>query len=101
MAGADANPYLTLAAILAGIHHGIERQLEPPAARQDNAGAELDPKVPFVWQRALDRVASAEFLPDYMGLAYLELYRECKQFELDAFYREFTPMEFRWYLAPE
>jgi len=101
MAGADANPYLTLAAILAGIHHGIERQLEPPAARQDNAGAELDSKVPFVWQRALDRVARAEFLPDYLGATYLDLYRECKQFELDAFYKEFTPLEFRWYLAPE
>jgi glutamine synthetase len=32
VAGADANPYLVVAAILAGILHGIENDLEAPAA---------------------------------------------------------------------
>ncbi len=101
VAGADANPYLALAAILAGIHHGISHELDPPEARRDNAGEELDPEVPFGWQRALDRLESAEFLKDYMGQEYIDLYRQCKQFELDTFHGEITPLEFRWYLAPE
>jgi len=101
IAGADANPYLTLAAVLAGIHHGVTHELNPPAARQDNAGAELDPEVPFTWQSALDRLQNAKALGDYLGASYLELYRECKQYELDAFHNEFTPLEFRWYLVPE
>ena len=42
MAGADANPYLVLAAILSGIHHGLTQKLDPPEPRTDNAGGELD-----------------------------------------------------------
>jgi len=101
MAGADANPYLVLAAILSGIHHGITQELDPPDPREDNAGGELDPAVPFTWQGALDHLGSGSVLREYLGASYLDLYRECKQFELDAFHREFTPLEFRWYLAPE
>ena len=101
MAGADANPYLVLAAILSGIHHGLTQKLDPPEPRTDNAGGELDPAVPFTWQGALDHLGSGSILRDYLGASYLDLYRECKQFELDAFHKEFTPLEFRWYLSPE
>ena len=101
MAGADANPYLTLAAVLAGIHHGISQKLEPPPPRTDNAGACLDPTVPFTWQKSLDQLLPGTGLSQYLGEEYLALYRECKQFEHDAFAREFTPLEYRWYLAPE
>ena len=101
MAGADANPYLILAAILSGVHHGLTQQLDPPQPRTDNAGGELDPAVPFTWQGALDQLGSGSILRDYLGASYLDLYRECKQFELDAFHKEFTPLEFRWYLSPE
>ena len=31
LAGADANPYLLAAAMLAGMRHGIERKIDPPA----------------------------------------------------------------------
>ena len=30
LAGADANPYLVVAWVLAGIHHGLAARLEPP-----------------------------------------------------------------------
>ena len=101
MAGADANPYLVLAAILSGIHHGLTQKLDPPEPRTDNAGGELDPAVPFTWQGALDHLGSGSILRGYLGASYLDLYRECKQFELDSFHKEFTPLEFRWYLSPE
>ena len=32
VAGADANPYLLTAAVLAGIHHGLQRRLDPRPA---------------------------------------------------------------------
>jgi glutamine synthetase len=101
MGGADANPYLTLAAVLAGLHHGIRHELAPPDPRTDNAGTELDSAVPFTWQGALDELAKPSALDKYLGAEYLSLYRQCKQFELDAYAREFTPLEYRWYLAPE
>ncbi|MFO6017853.1 hypothetical protein ACLBUZ_32565, partial [Pseudomonas aeruginosa] len=31
VAGADANPYLLLAAVLAGVHHGLTNKVEPGA----------------------------------------------------------------------
>ena len=101
VAGADANPYLTLAAVLAGIHHGITQQLSAPEPRQDNAGAQLDETMPFTWQSALDEFGDDSLLADYFGQPYAQLYRECKQFELDSFAQEFTPLEYRWYLSPE
>lgn len=101
VAGADANPYLTLAAILAGIHFGLSRRSEAPQPSEENAGAEMDPGMPFTWQAALDQFAKGPGLSDYFGGSYSELFRGCKQYELDAFSREFTPLEYRWYLAPE
>ena len=101
VAGADANPYLTLAAILAGIHFGISGRAEAPQPSEENAGAEMDPAMPFTWQAALDQFAKGPGLSDYFGATYSELFRGCKQYELDAFSREFTPLEYRWYLAPE
>ncbi len=38
LAGTDINPYLSIAAILAGGLHGIKNQLEPPAYAKGNAG---------------------------------------------------------------
>ncbi len=34
VAGADANPYLLAAAVLAGIHHGLTQQIDPGAPLQ-------------------------------------------------------------------
>jgi len=101
MAGADANPYLTLAAILAGVHHGLSRKLQPPPPRTDNAGTVLDEGTPFTWQAALDRLASTTVLGEYLGSDYIQLYCACKQFELDQFSARFTPLEYDWYLCPE
>ncbi|MBL4615292.1 MAG: glutamine synthetase, partial [Magnetovibrio sp.] len=39
VAGADANPYLSLATVLAGLHHGIKNKLEPGAPGTGNTGA--------------------------------------------------------------
>ncbi len=56
VAGADANPYLALAAVLAGVLHGIENKLKPVAATEGNA-----------WQQA----HTAECLPTLMDDAIL------------------------------
>ena len=37
VAGADANPYLLMAAVLAGIHYGISNRIEPPPVTVGNA----------------------------------------------------------------
>ena len=46
LAGADASPYLVLAAVLAGIHHGLRKRLEPGPPTRGNAYAGAEPDLP-------------------------------------------------------
>ena len=99
LAGADANPYLVLAAVLAGIHYGLERRLEPGAPVTGNAYAEVPPSLPLSWESAIAALAAAQILPDYLGAAFCRLYRVCRAAERDRFDDLITPAEYAWYLA--
>ena len=97
-AGAEANPYLVMAAVLAAAHHGLANRLEPTPAGTGNVGESADPDLPLTLWSALDRLAGAEVLPDYLGARYLEAYAHVKQSEFDAFFAEILPREYDWYL---
>jgi len=97
-AGADANPYLVLAAILAGIHHGLEHGLEPDAPITGDAYAQAEPALPMTWDRAIEAFAAAEILPAYLGERFCRLYRVCRAAERDRFADVITPIEYAWYL---
>ncbi len=99
VAGADANPYLVLAAVLAGIHHGLHHRPEPDAPISGNAYAEVEPSLPLSWDRAIDALAAAAILPDYLGAEFCRLYRVCRAAERDRFADLVTPVEYAWYLA--
>ncbi len=43
VAGADANPYLAMTAVLAGIHHGMTNQCDPGVMVQP--GQEIDDEI--------------------------------------------------------
>jgi glutamine synthetase len=98
LAGADANPYLVLAAVLAGIHHGLSHELEPDAPITGNAYAQAPPRLPLSWDRALDALEGAAILPEYLGAAFCRLYRVCRAAERDRFADVITPTEYAWYL---
>ncbi len=101
IAGADANPYLVLATLLAGIHHGITNQIDPGPRTEGNAGEAYDPEVPFRARRALERLQAPNGLSDYMGAEYIDVYAACKLAELDNFEAEISPAEYTWYLQAE
>src|SRR5690606_29097645 len=56
VSGADANPYLVLAAILAGIHHGIVNEIDPGDPAEGNACDSMDEAIPFFLPSALKRL---------------------------------------------
>ena len=97
IAGADANPYLVLAAILAGIHHGIATSADPGEPRQGNvvledAGHQL---------RSLDGarpLARSELLGRYIDPGYLQVYAEVKRGERARFLDHIARREYDWYL---
>jgi glutamine synthetase len=98
VAGADANPYLVLAAVLAGIHHGLANQLAPDAPITGNAYAQVAPSLPLSWDRAIEAFAAAPVLPGYLGEKLCRLYATCRAAERDRFADVITPTEYAWYL---
>jgi glutamine synthetase len=98
VSGAEANPYLVVAAVLAGIHHGLEAQLDPGDKHTGNAGNEVDSNLPLTIWQALDAIRQAEILPRYLGPDYLQIYADVKQAEFDAFMADIHPREYQWYL---
>lgn len=98
VAGADANPYLVLAAVLAGVHHGLNEKLEPGAPTEGNAYDQVEQNLPSRWDRAIDALATAAILPDYLGADFCRLYRVCREAERDRFDDVITPTEYAWYL---
>lgn len=85
IAGADANPYLTLAAVLAGIHHGITHRLDAGSPETGNAGESMDPAMPFTPESAFARSRGSSFLREYLGEGYIDAYTSCKLNEYHAF----------------
>jgi glutamine synthetase len=98
VAGAEANPYLVMAAVLAGVHYGLSNRLHPGAKHAGNAGAAIDTSLPLTPWDAFRAIETAEILPGYLGADYGKIYAEVKQAEFDAFMADAFPREFDWYL---
>jgi glutamine synthetase len=97
-AGADANPYLVLAAVLAGAHHGIANRIDPGPPATGNVSREPDRALPFSLEAALAQLEGAQVLPHYMGADYTRIYRQSKAVELARFRNIMTEAEYEWYL---
>jgi glutamine synthetase len=98
VAGADANPYLVLAALLAGIHHGLAEKIDPGPIWSGSACEEVDESIPFDLLSALARLRASQVLKSYLGEAYVELYCATKQAEHASFLDEVSAREYKWYL---
>jgi len=96
--GADGNPYLVMAAILAGIHHGITNRCDPGVPVAPGAVIEEKITLPVRWEAALDAFDSGTVLPDYLGKHYHELFASCRREECDRFHAQITDRDYEWYL---
>jgi glutamine synthetase len=98
VAGADANPYLVLAAIIAGVHHGLVHEIDPGPPAEGNAGERADPNMPLTWRDAIGRLNASPIMNDYLGGSYLKLYCDSKLKELTKYYDYISTREYEWYL---
>jgi len=98
VAGADANPYLATAAILAAMLHGIETKAEAPPPVDGNAYESQTPTVPKTWAEALDLFQESPFIGDWLGADFRHVFHAVKEAERRDFEAEVTPLEWRWYL---
>jgi len=95
--GADANPYLAMAATLAGMLHGIENKLDPGDATTA-AVTGRDENLPLNMSKALATTISSEALINTMGRAFIELYCRHRSAETAAFENYISSREYDWYL---
>ncbi len=99
LAGADANPYLVLAAILAGIHHGIANQLEAgDMIREKTLFEEQAISLPVRWEQALKLFREARVLPKYLGEEFCGAFEMMRRSECDAFHAQISNRDYEWYL---
>ncbi|KNX76732.1 glutamate--ammonia ligase [Pseudomonas sp. 250J] len=93
--GADANPYLALAASLAAGLHGIERQLAPTPAIQGEFEVPEHLSLPCTLHAALERLKRSNLARELFGREFIEGYIATKTLELSDFFDEITPWERR------
>ncbi|MGM0783465.1 MAG: glutamine synthetase family protein [Pseudomonadota bacterium] len=98
VAGADANPYLLVATLLAGIEHGLDHRLEPPPPITGNAYAQVSPSLTNSWQRALDLLEGSAVLDAALGHDFLAVFLANRRAERDAAMQVVNKLEYDWYL---
>ena len=93
--GADANPYLVLAASLAAGLYGLQRQLEPSAAQSGVFEVPPALRLPFTLSSALERLQGSALARELLGTEFIEGFAASKLMELGSYYDEITPWERR------
>jgi len=98
VAGADANPYLMMSAILAGIHHGLTSKIEPGEPIEGNSYEQLEQSLPNNLRDALRELDESEVLNQYISPDYIDIFVACKEAELEEFETTISDLEYNWYL---
>ena len=101
VAGADANPYLVMAALLAGVHHGLTGKIDPgpPVVGDGYAqAAASQQRLPATWFSATDAFAASSVMRDYLGARFVEMFTSVKRTEQDRFFEVVTALDYDWYL---
>jgi glutamine synthetase len=99
IAGADANPYLLAAIVLAGMHLGIARKLDPGPVLAGNAYRDTKPTIPQSWPEALGVFERSEFAREYLGERFANLYAATRRGEMQDFYSYVPAIDYDWYLT--
>lgn len=97
ISGADANPYLVTAAVLAGMLHGLETQGDPGPPITGNAYKQTAPRTLF-WRDTIDDFLASDFVKAAFGLEFQHIFGQQKLKEMRSFYTEVTTLEVEWYL---
>jgi glutamine synthetase len=90
--GADANPYVALAATLACGYLGIEQRIEPTPECKGNAYQSAF-ELPRSLAEAVSLLRAEKDLAEVLGKEFLTVYTEIKDLEHEEFMRVISPWE--------
>jgi len=99
VAGADANPYLLLAVLLAGVLEGLARGKNPPAATEGNAYEAGLPQLPADWAAAILAFESSAALKAHLNPQFVETFTAMKRQERNRFAQRMSAFEVATYLT--
>ena len=97
LAGADANPYLVVAAVLAGIIEGLDLKLDP--GKPQNPAAPGGESLTIDWRGAIMRFEQSEFIARHFGVAARNLISACKWQDFEGLLARVPDTEYETYLT--
>ncbi len=98
VAGADANPYLLLTAILGGMLLGLESEIDPGEETTPSHVPENTTQLTHDYLTAVDTFRSSRFIADVFGERYQKLYGDTKRKEAITYLRTVSDFDYRTYL---
>jgi glutamine synthetase len=98
VAGADANPYLLLTAILGGMLLGLEATLDPGPDTNPTDGTSSHGRLTHDFLTAVEDFAASPFIGDVFGTEYQKLYADTKRKEAITFLRTVSDFDCKTYL---
>lgn len=98
VAGADANPYLLAAVVLAGALAGIERGAMPPPPVANEAAPGDGAPLPLDWLTAEQRFAASPFIANWLGGEAQRIYAGMKRQERATLLSRVADVEYDAYL---
>lgn len=96
IAGADANPYLVLAAILVGMEQGLENRLDPIAPLNEDRSSGID--FPLDVLHGVRAMQQQRQVREGLGAEFVDVYCENKRQDHLALQEEINAREYRWFL---
>lgn len=99
VAGADANPYLLLAAILGGMLNGLEATLDPGPCTEPGMEPPTTPKLTHDFLTAVEAFAGSAAMVEIFGADYVKLYADTKRKEALTFLRTVSDFDYATYLT--
>ncbi|MGB1010970.1 MAG: glutamine synthetase family protein [Thiolinea sp.] len=99
VSGADANPYLVIAVVLAAALHGIENQMSPPpACSGDGYSSEnLGTPLPTQWLAAIEAMENSELIAKLLGKEFIRVFCAMKRQEYLKFAQQISHAEYETY----
>jgi glutamine synthetase len=96
--GADSNPYLALAGILAGVVSGIEGAIDPGPAQSPADEGLRGARLPLEWGAAIEAFAASETMADALGRDARDMIVACKRQDRDEMLGRVPDTEYAAYL---
>lgn len=96
--GADVNPYLALAAILGGMHHGLRNRIDPgaPILGESQPTAQ---RLSHDWVRSVERLERSELAAEILGKTFRDVYVTLRKTEIAELTTIIAPHEYSTYLS--